>query len=43
VDLRKLNDAFVNDPFLTTFMEEVLENVGGKEAYSFTDDFSGYQ
>jgi hypothetical protein len=42
VDLRKLNDACLHDPFLTPFTDEVLENVGGKEAYSFTDGFSGY-
>jgi len=42
VDLRKLNDACVHDPFPTPFTDEVLENVGGHEAYSFTDGFSGY-
>lgn len=42
VDLRKLNDACVNDPLLTPFTDKVLENVGGQEAYSFTDGFSGY-
>jgi hypothetical protein len=40
--LRKLNDAFLHDPFPTPFTDEVLENVGGQEAYSFTDGFSGY-
>jgi hypothetical protein len=39
VDLRKLNDAFLHDPFPTPFTDEVLENVGGHEAYSFTDGF----
>lgn len=29
VDLRKLNDACVHDPFLTPFTDEVLENVVG--------------
>jgi len=29
MDLRKLNDACVKDPFLTPFIDEVLENVGG--------------
>ena len=29
VDLRKLNDAFVHDPFPTPFIDEVLDNVGG--------------
>lgn len=42
VDLWKLNDACVNNPFPTPFTDEVLENVGGQEAYSFTDEFSGY-
>jgi len=42
VDLRKLNDACVHDPFLTPFTDEVLDNVGGQEAYSSTDGFLGY-
>ena len=42
VDLRKLNDVCVHDPFPTPFTDEVLDNVGGREAYSFTDGFSGY-
>jgi hypothetical protein len=28
--------------FPTPFTDEVLENVGGHEVYSFTDGFSGY-
>jgi hypothetical protein len=31
VDLRKLNDSFLHDPFPTSFTEEVLENVGDKK------------
>ena len=42
VDLRKLNDVCLHDPFPTPFTNEVLDNVGGKEAYSFTAGFSGY-
>jgi hypothetical protein len=42
VDYRSLNSAYVHDPFPTPFNEEVLEKVVGKEAYSFTDGFSGY-
>ena len=42
VDLRKLNDASLHDPFLTLFTNEVLDNVGGQEFYSFTDGFLGY-
>lgn len=29
IDLGKLNDACVHDPFPTPFIDEVLENVGG--------------
>jgi hypothetical protein len=42
VDLRKLNDACLHDPFPTPFTDEVLENVGGQEAYSFINGFSYY-
>ena len=42
VNLRKLNDACLHDPFPTPFMDEVLESVGGKEMYSFTDGFLRY-
>jgi len=42
VNLRKLNDVCVHDPFPTPFTNEVLDNVGGQEAYSFTDGFFGY-
>jgi putative transposase len=41
--LRKLNDACLHDPFPTPFTQEVLENVGGQEAYSFTERFLGYR
>jgi len=37
-----LNDAHLHDPFPTPFTNEVLDNVGRKEVYSFTDGFSGY-
>ena len=40
VDLRKLNDACMHDPFLTPFTDEVLEGVGSQEMYSFTYGFS---
>ena len=40
VDLRKLSDAFMHDPFSTLFTDEVLEGVGSQEIYSFTDGFS---
>jgi hypothetical protein len=42
VDLRKLNDACLHDPFPTPFSNEVLDNVGGQEFYSFTDEFSSH-
>jgi hypothetical protein len=42
IDLKKLNDGCIHDPFPTPFTDEVLENVGGLEAYSFTDGFSSY-
>jgi len=32
----------IDDPFPMPFIDEVLENVGGREAYSFTDGFSRY-
>ena len=41
-DLRKLNHTCFHDPFPTPFTDEVLENVGGEEAYLFTDGFVGY-
>ena len=42
VDLHKLNNASLYDPFPTPFNDEVLDNMGGQEVYSFTDVFSGY-
>jgi hypothetical protein len=42
IDLRKLNDAYLHDPFPTPFMDEVLDNMEGHEAYSFIDGFSVY-
>ena len=42
VNLMKLNDSCLHDPFPTPFTDEVLENVGGQEAYSFTYGFSEY-
>ncbi len=42
VDLCKLNDASVHDPLPTPFTDEVLDNVGGQDVYSFTNGFSRY-
>jgi hypothetical protein len=32
----------MHDTFLTPFIDEVIDNVGGHEAYSFIDGFLGY-
>jgi hypothetical protein len=42
VDYMSLNSACVHDPFPTPFSDEVLDQVAGNEAYSFTDGFFGY-
>ena len=42
VGYRSLNSTCVHDPFPTPFSEEVLDQVAGKESYSFTDRFSKY-
>ena len=42
VDLCNLNDACVHNPLPTPFIDDILENVGDKEVYSFIDGFSGY-
>jgi hypothetical protein len=34
--------VFLHDPLPTPFTDEVLENVGGQETYSFTNGFSRY-
>jgi hypothetical protein len=39
---RILNYAFVRDLFPTPFSDEVLDQVAGKESYSFTNGFSRY-
>ena len=41
VNLRKLNDASLHDPFPTPFTDEV-ESVRGQDVYSFIDGFSSY-
>ena len=33
VDLRKLDDDCLHDPFLTPFTDEVLESIRGQEIY----------
>ena len=42
LDFRKLNDSSIHDPFPTPFTDEVLDNVGRHEVYSFIDGFLGY-
>jgi hypothetical protein len=42
VDLRKLNDSCLHDPFPTPFTYKVLDNMGGQQVYYFTDGFSRY-
>lgn len=42
IDYHNLNNAYVHDPLPTPFSDEVLENVTGNEAYSFTSGFSRY-
>lgn len=37
-----MNIVYVHNPFPTLFKDEVLENVGRQEVYSFTEGFSGY-
>jgi hypothetical protein len=37
-----MNYSCLHDPFPTPFTDELLDNVGGQEVYSFTDGFSGY-
>jgi hypothetical protein len=42
IDMRKLNDVSLHDPFPMPFTYEVLENAMGQEAYYFIDGLSGY-
>ena len=42
VELRKLNNACLHDPFPTPFTDEILESIDGQEMYLFIDGFSGY-
>ena len=42
VDYRSFHSSCIHDPFPMPFSDEVLYQVAGNEAYSFTDGFSGY-
>ena len=39
IDMCKLNDAFLHDPFHMSFTYGVLENFGGHESFSLIDGF----
>ena len=42
VNLKKVNVETIRDHYPLPIMDHVLERVAGKQAYSFLDDFSGY-
>ena len=42
VDIRKLNDSCLHDPFPTPFTDGVLESVSRQEMCSFIEGFLGY-
>ena len=42
VDFRELNKVILTDPFMTPYIDEILNEVVVHECYSFTDGFSGY-
>lgn len=42
IDFIRLNAATIKEPFPALFLESVLDQVVGKEAYSFLDGFNGY-
>jgi len=42
MDYKSMNSSCVHDLFPTPFSDEVLDQVEGKESYSFTDKFLGY-
>jgi hypothetical protein len=42
VDYISLKSTIVYDPFPTPFIDEVIDQVAGNEAYFFTDGFLGY-
>jgi hypothetical protein len=42
VDLKGLDASCVHKTFPTPLRDEAPKNMGRKEAYSFTDGFSGY-
>ncbi|KAL3680008.1 hypothetical protein R1sor_022964 [Riccia sorocarpa] len=42
VDYRKLNEHTVKDPYPIPFIDDILDKVAGKDAYTFMDGYSGY-
>ena len=42
VNLKKVNAATIRDHYPLPITDHVLEQVAGKQAYSFLDGFSGY-
>ena len=42
VDYRRLNAATIPNPFPLPFTDSLLDEVAGKEMYTFLDGFSGY-
>ncbi|KAL3684568.1 hypothetical protein R1sor_002590 [Riccia sorocarpa] len=42
VDYRKLNEFTVKDPYPIPFIDDILDKVAGREAYTFMDGYSGY-
>lgn len=42
VNLKMMNVATIRDSYPLLIIEHVLERMVGKEAYSFLDDFLGY-
>lgn len=43
MDYRTLNAATIQEPFPLPYMDSILDEVVGHEAYSFLDGFSGYK
>ena len=35
IDMRKMNDSFLHEPFMTPFKNEVFESVGDKKIFTY--------
>ena len=42
IDFRNLNHAYPKDNFRTPFIDQILDECGGSEVFSFMDRFSRY-